>query len=820
MQMRRLAMTLFCTLPMAALMYGCGSSSKEGSSSLADVATVGDTACIQCHSSVVDPLTGVGKVAQYEATSPHKDSPYANNGNGCEACHGNGGAHNGVGPIPYVNPYDGNGTRCADCHKGNYATNAPTKFADSKHANVVIEEGNSCRRCHTHEGAVLSNVSGFTGEKNVLDNATFQGAVPLSKEYTQFKCQTCHEHGGGLRAVTARDTYTVSGITSPGTGTNIINWNPSQSNLVNDQFNLCTSCHGLKTYDGKYVMASGTATSGQYVHATAGTAGVDPVAIGTAAVGHHEDTWYRVIATTHFNNLNNTKTDAAYARASSGISGYVIRTKGETPCFDCHAHEAKTNTNLNNPNSATYVPNGLSTTDTIYTDWASSGHAGNLLAEKYNTAGTAAKSTTLVDNVMKTVTTDPAFGGDGGHDWSATGQQSCQRCHTATGASNYLNAPATYDNTKNDFSHLFNAATGKAWSTTTKAATQQEMLYCWACHSNAGAGVIRNPGAQSFTYSNGATASYTDMSSSNVCIACHSGRETGASIDGLSDASMSNVGFVNSHYMAAAGLMYVKSGYTNFVPASTVIGTSTYGASLTSDADGGALTSTHRKLGTAAMATDSHTGGQGFITDGACVTCHMPLKNGQKSHSLAIDGNTFNAVCSKCHTSEGTTTLTAANFKTAFVEEQAVPFQNALTLAVTLLKNKYNIEYDSAAYPYFFKGGLAHTSANAQKDWTIGGTLSAANAKKLMGACFNINLLSREPAAYVHARTYARRLLYDSIDFLDDGIINLSVGATAVATTPSVYVKDTTAGGTTTASMQYLLSYDRTTLAWKSPERP
>lgn len=58
MQIRRLAMMLFCTLPMAALMYGCGSSSKEGSSALSPTATVGDTACIQCHSALKESLTG------------------------------------------------------------------------------------------------------------------------------------------------------------------------------------------------------------------------------------------------------------------------------------------------------------------------------------------------------------------------------------------------------------------------------------------------------------------------------------------------------------------------------------------------------------------------------------------------------------------------------------------------------------------------------------------------------------------------------------------------------------------------------------------
>ena len=100
-----------------------------------------------------------------------------------------------------------------------------------------------------------------------------------------------------------------------------------------------------------------------------------------------------------------------------------------------------------------------------------------------------------------------------------------------------------------------------------------------------------------------------------------------------------------------------------------------------------------------------------------------------------------------------------------------------------------------------------------------------------MGACFNINLLTREPGAYVHARSYVRRLIYDSIDFLDDKTINMSTGLTAIATMPSIYVKGTQAYNSannkittlytgTTEAMVYLLGFNRNTGAWSTPERP
>ncbi len=47
-----------------------------------------------------------------------------------------------------------------------------------------------------------------------------------------------------------------------------------------------------------------------------------------------------------------------------------------------------------------------------------------------------------------------------------------------------------------------------------------------------------------------------------------------------------------------------------------------------------------------------------------------------------------------------------------------------------------------------------------------------------MGAAFNFNLLEHDPGAYAHNRIYTKRLIYDSIDWVDDGIMNYSVGAT------------------------------------------
>jgi hypothetical protein len=752
----------------------------------------------------------VGIVAQYDNTSPHKDSPHANNGNGCEACHGGGAQHNGVGPIPIVNPFDGNGTRCAVCHAGKYQTNAPTKFADSLHANMAIETSGSCRRCHTHEGAVLGAYSALTGSGGVMDNASYQGAVPTQTEFAAFECGTCHQHGGGLRTVKARD----------GAG-NIVNWNPSKTYMTNDQFNLCTSCHTLKSYDGNKVLASGNIVT------------YNTFTVATDKVGHHETSWYRVIATTHLNNSDNP--------TAGGISGYVIRipktaedayesttNPNAKPCFDCHGHEAKTMTAYSNPavttGSRAYDP----ANETIWTEWAKSGHAGQLLKVKEAAVGTSSGAS-AVDTAMTTTVNDTTAAAWNHYDWSATNRQDCQRCHTATGASNYLSSPATYDKTKNDFQHL------AGWTASSRSSKQRELLYCWGCHANVSGdkGGLRNPGVITAEYNfNGAPAVFPDTDSSNVCIACHSGRVSGETVSTVATGNTTSVSFQNSHYMAAAGLMYNKIGFTAFVDPTTPIGTTTYGTSLTSCDDTtatGCISSTHRKFGSTAIVGDHGitSADTQFTSGGPCVVCHLTKIGDKRHHTLEIDASAINNVCLKCHDEEAGTPLDETNFETVFLDEQSTVFQNALNVALSVLSTKYHITYNSASYPYFYD---ADAGGVAVINWTRpialpgpGGTaLSDADAVKLMGAAFNINLLKREPAAFAHARTYTRRLIYDAIDFLDDQTINQTTVATAISADPVSYVVGTSANDpATTESVKYLKKYNRTTGAWDTTqERP
>jgi hypothetical protein len=79
---------------------------------------------------------------------------------------------------------------------------------------------------------------------------------------------------------------------------------------------------------------------------------------------------------------------------------------------------------------------------------------------------------------------------------------------------------------------------------------------------------------------------------------------------------------------------------------------------------------------------------------------------------------------------------------------------------------------------------------NGVRDWdptNAGGANGGIIGKNNMGAAFNFNLLEHDPGAYIHNRTYVKRLLYDAIDWIDDNALNYSVGASLDALSDSAY---------------------------------
>lgn len=506
-------------------------------------------------------------------------------------------------------------------------------------------------------------------------------------------------------------------------------------------------------------------------------------------------------------------------------------------CQDCHGGGAQHNgvgpLPYPNPDSAgvcfqcheKYLPTAH------FANYTSAVHPAQYVSANYQQSCTSCHDPHKGDKGIGQEHTDWAASGHGDVNSPAWSDEdfknnvSCIRCHTSTGFIGYVQSNFTLPT--------------QTWA---KAGDKSfEVLTCKACHTDYNfKNRVRQAGAFTAPYNGGKSpATFPSVSSSNLCIPCHTGRESGDTVNAVTDFTKS--GFKNSHYLAAAGLMYMKAGFINFTSLSAPIGTNTYGKSLLPDSTStpggvaGGVTSTHRLLGTSGIVGSHGVTAGNLDQNGPCVICHLNANttgadnmNRATSHTLAINQNTITQVCNKCHSSEGGVNITTiANFQQYFLEPNSSAFQTALKLATTLLQTNWGIKYDPNAYPYFYdlnNGGKAVT------DWTRG-TNNQAFGKKMMGACFNLNLLNKEPAAYAHARTYTRRLIYDSIDFLDDGVMNLSVGATALATDPTDYTKGTVAydggapylGGTlnsgTSEAMVFLIGWGSSG-AWSTPERP
>lgn len=432
-------------------------------------------------------------------------------------------------------------------------------------------------------------------------------------------------------------------------------------------------------------------------------------------------------------------------------------------------------------------------------------------------------------------------------DFKTASGGACARCHSTTGNLNY-------------------AKTGVDSVFSQPGDNGREVLTCQACHMNDSFSV--RPAAQ-FTakYNSGKSPkTFPSVGNSNLCIACHSARESGDTILGIT-TNLNNTGFKNSHYMGAAAVMYMSNAFISYTTATapaatnnelnadgtkaTFASTKPYSknnlpdsASVPAYGISGGTTSAHRRIGTPLIAgTETYlpAGGIAITTNGPCVSCHMQADNpipGDTAqnkdipvpafrpghgHSLQIDEATAQQICLPCHADaphldggDGagnpiyTTVTSLATLEHAQIDPQRECFQNGLNLLKQILLVKYMIKYDNTAYPYFYDLQKDATGKTAMTDWTrinVAGVTDAAvaafssatltpiptggfsqiQAKRLMGACFNLNLLVRDPGAYVHARTFTQRLIYDALDFLDNNTMDFTTLTSARKLNPTIY---------------------------------
>ena len=160
----------------------------------------------------------------------------------------------------------------------------------------------------------------------------------------------------------------------------------------------------------------------------------------------------------------------------------------------------------------------------------------------------------------------------------------CVRCHTTTGYLNYINSGF------NDVRPwgAKRGADGKPvmkGTLTVPISNQKQVIYCNVCHQNGngndsayGYRMRKVPQVTGYyNYNIAATIPanprliinsfvFPDVATSNICVACHSGRENGVTLQKAFEAitnpsDYNNISFINSHYLAAGGNVFKAIGY-------------------------------------------------------------------------------------------------------------------------------------------------------------------------------------------------------------------------------------------------------------------
>lgn len=672
------------------------------------------TTCQACH----DPL-GEGKtIADFYfktgiAVLGTVDRPVI----GCESCHGGGANHWGMGPLPNDRPGP---AQCGQCHNASFrADHLPFHPEGAR----IVEDYNASKHAASVNATVLE-VSGSATD--VVTPCARCHTDEGAKRYLLFSAGTM-THDQLVAALNGKPAISNASPVQCRTCHDshnqliILGQKALDAGIVpdawSDEFATCTSCHQL--YAAAAVSAAGPLLDNGY-HA--------PKDLNGDIVNPFSTDWFIYIPSTHFDDP-----------ATDTIEGYIVdptashdpgsKNTNSGTCRDCH-----------NPHNADI---------TINKQWARSAHGGHILTSKE--AAAAAGGNVYTAGV--TTIDEPAFT----EDFKTSGCGS-QRCHTATGFRTYANDPATYASLVSLPAASF-VATG----------LQQELLYCWACHTS-NTGNLRNPGAIVSLYPpvTGATPTFTfpDASGSNVCMTCHSGRRGGGGVYSDATVTYNNKSFSTPHHAVSAGVLYKTIGYEYTGATGTYANVPYF---------------EHDKIGTS-----------GFPgSNGPCVGCHMSTPESHLFEPATVNETTGaitalnSTVCAKCHT--GQHALTAAALEAEKADFEAA----AQALMEQLQARGVWFDADPAVLSFF----TDNTYTTAKKDWTWAGD---ATGKNTYGAAFDFYLLRYDDkGSFAHNRIYAKRLIYDSIDFLDDGVFNNSVGATLNALP----------GGTSykAAAMTYLL---------------
>jgi hypothetical protein len=339
---------------------------------------------------------------------------------------------------------------------------------------------------------------------------------------------------------------------------------------------------------------------------------------------------------------------------------------------------------------------------------------------------------------------------------------SCSKCHTATGLPLILNEKVIiYPNPPgaNKASQSLNQPAGDG-------------LACATCHDENGANYF----VSSVMFPSGKSANFSSASA-NICLNCHQGRESTASVDAsIARATDANgkpvtdnkvardkdgkptLSFRNPHYFAAGA-----SFFGDYVQGMYQFKNQKYNGLSAHPEPMNNCIACH------AVNKDSHSL---EVQYEKCATCHGDVKTVEDLAKIRVKEDTKDYDGDK-DKAEGYGQELTGMAEKLFLAMQAYATKNA---TADKAGTTFGIVYDGATYPYYFND----LNGNGTLDTDEAKADNAFNAwtPNLLRAAYNYQWWQKDPGLFAHNFYYGAQTLFDSIKAVN--------GSTSGMTRPAV----------------------------------
>lgn len=232
---KTLGMYSLLSLLLVAMIAGCGSDRREGSSQSATFRA--SEACIECHAvSKISPVTGTAIVGEWQRSAHN-----THNGASCEACHINNGHPQGGSILREVAD-----TQCLGCHTvarlgAPHFANFTTSLAAQYVSEVDVPQF-QCRQCHNpHDTTTLLAYNRDWAESGHGQTRYIPGDANASAVNSHYPwttasrdaCSKCHSTSG-------YENYTDGGITVLN---GVVTGGPILTSNTQNETIMCSACH-------------------------------------------------------------------------------------------------------------------------------------------------------------------------------------------------------------------------------------------------------------------------------------------------------------------------------------------------------------------------------------------------------------------------------------------------------------------------------------------------------------------------------------------------------------------------------------------------